>query len=222
MKEKVSMKKHDEMHIAIVANGSCDNLRWLQQQLKPFEVIIAADGGIHHLDRIKMIPNLHVGDFDSSPPAKTNVKRYPKEKNQSDLEIAIDHAKEMGATKISLFCSLGLRLDHLLAGLFLTARTQQPPIFIQEPTQIAFSLTHSFTFKVKKGSTLSFIPLNGIVKNITTHGLKWELKNQDLDYQKYSLSNVATEEEVSIDLQEGILFVIVQVKNNHVFLEDRI
>ncbi len=83
---------------------------------------IAADGGMRHAQALCVVPELWVGDFDSSPAdlseAFPDVPRqpYPAAKAQTDGEIAIEEAIRRGARRLVLAGALGgERSDHALA-----------------------------------------------------------------------------------------------------------
>jgi len=82
---------------------------------------IAADGGMRHARRLGVVPEIWVGDFDSTPQdllaAFPQVERqpYPAAKNETDGAIAVSVALERGARKIVLAGALGgERSDHAL------------------------------------------------------------------------------------------------------------
>jgi len=82
---------------------------------------IAADGGMRHAAALGVVPELWVGDFDSTPPdldgAFPNVPRqpYPAAKAATDGEIAVSEAIERGAKRLILAGALGgERSDHAL------------------------------------------------------------------------------------------------------------
>jgi thiamine pyrophosphokinase len=83
---------------------------------------IAADGGMRHAAALGVVPELWVGDFDSTPAelleAFPDVPRqpYPAAKAQTDGEIAIEEAISRGARRLILAGALGgERSDHALA-----------------------------------------------------------------------------------------------------------
>ena len=105
--------------------GQCRALRGiidprLQRQLDGARVI-AADSGMAHAATLKLVPEIWVGDFDSSPKQLLdhwhNVPRqqHPKEKDASDGELAISEALRRGATSLILVGGMGGQLDHVLA-----------------------------------------------------------------------------------------------------------
>lgn len=87
---------------------------------------IAVDGGIRHFIKRNIKPDLHLGDFDSTDEAMFDfVKRnsieslrYPKEKNESDGELAISYARLNGFEKAVLVGLSSLdRPDHAMFNL---------------------------------------------------------------------------------------------------------
>jgi thiamine pyrophosphokinase len=83
---------------------------------------IAADGGMRHAAALGVMPELWVGDFDSTPQdlsdAFPDVPRqpYPAAKAQTDGEIAIEEAIGRGGRRLILAGALGgERSDHALA-----------------------------------------------------------------------------------------------------------
>lgn len=61
-----------------------------------------------------------IGDFDSGQleePLPFPIERHPVAKDETDSELAIMKAKEMGYKTIILWGALGGRLDHTLANL---------------------------------------------------------------------------------------------------------
>lgn len=83
---------------------------------------IAADGGMRHARGLGVVPEVWVGDFDSTPAdlqdAFPDVPKqpYPAAKAQTDGEIAIEEAIRRGARRLILAGALGgERSDHALA-----------------------------------------------------------------------------------------------------------
>ena len=91
---------------------------------KVFESVYAVDGGFAHLEAIGRAPDLAIGDFDSLGyvPNAARVVRYPIKKDKSDLELALERAKDAQASDIVVYGMLGRRLDHTMAALQLIAR----------------------------------------------------------------------------------------------------
>ncbi len=74
--------------------------------------IIAADSGIRHAGPLDLVPELWVGDFDSSDEADVAEwqhvprKQFPVAKNATDGELAVEEAIAKGATHIVMVGAL--------------------------------------------------------------------------------------------------------------------
>ena len=74
-----------------------------------------------------MIPDIVIGDFDSISSHEikwitekaVETRRFPPEKDQTDFELALDHAMKIGCKEIQVFGALGGRMDHTLANISL-------------------------------------------------------------------------------------------------------
>ncbi len=112
----------------ILAGGEVHITQRLINQLADIELVIAADSGIRHAKALSVTPNLLVGDFDSI--SAEDLKLYehvPRvthqpEKDDLDLELAIQEARAQGATDLSLVGATGSRLDQSLAAIMIAAR----------------------------------------------------------------------------------------------------
>src|SRR5829696_5858200 len=91
--------------------------------------VIAADSGLDHARALGWPVDLVVGDLDSvSVAALTDaratgvaVEEHAAEKDETDLELALDAAVRWGATHVTVVGGHGGRLDHLLANILLLA-----------------------------------------------------------------------------------------------------
>ncbi len=91
--------------------------------------VIAADSGLQQADVLCVPVDLLVGDLDSVDPGRldaaraagTRVEQHPAEKDETDLELALDAAATRGARAVTVVGGHGGRLDHLLANLTVLA-----------------------------------------------------------------------------------------------------
>lgn len=84
------------------------------------DLVIAADGGLTHLSRMGITPDLFVGDFDSTPSAgdSPTVLRHPTVKDDTDMALALRAGEERGYREFYLYGALGgARFDHSIANL---------------------------------------------------------------------------------------------------------
>lgn len=200
--------------VAVVANGEIISYDKTKRLLSTFEKVIAVDGGLDHCEKMKIIPYKIVGDLDSVS-AQTLKKyphvpllKYPREKDESDLELAIDDLLNEDVDFITLFGVLGKRVDHLLYTLYLLTR-HPTKLVIESEDETIFCLQGQKHIKAFPGQTVSLIPLNQ-VSGLTTEGLKWELHHATFDKKFMSLSNICLGNSFKVNVGSGDLLCCLQ------------
>jgi thiamine pyrophosphokinase len=207
-KDQTPMFPHDR--IAIICNAPIENTEKLKEKIATFPVLIAVDGGINHCYKLGLQPDLIVGDFDSADPTIlknfNNIpeKKYPRDKDKTDLEIALELVYHTQVEEIAVFGALGGRTDHTLGNLILLSR-YPGKVFLETDSERMFVIDRQAEIATFPGQLISLIPLNGPVKGIDTVGLKWQLNNAPLDKQFIGISNEALGHRVMISVKEGDL-----------------
>src|ERR1044071_9172934 len=115
--------------ILILANGELPDSNTARSLIRNGDYIICADGGTRHALELGVKPNLIIGDLDSAEPRAlqkfrddgVEIERYPRDKNETDLELAINRAAELNPKQIIIIAALGGRLDQTLANISLLA-----------------------------------------------------------------------------------------------------
>jgi len=209
------------MKIAIFANGESNLDTNDIGIIFPVEKIICANGGTKLALRFDIIPDIIIGDLDSLTEdiskklgdKKIEWKVYPKEKDETDLELAVREAIKFKPKEIYFIGLLGGRIDHLLSNLFFLEKVKDMGI---EPYVIDKNLTiylmkgeEERIFWGNKGDTLSLIPLSDMVDGIFLEGLKYPLQNEPL-YRNLTrgISNEFLVPQAKIKISKGTLFVI--------------
>jgi thiamine pyrophosphokinase len=111
--------------IVIVGNGTLSKkcLTVIQQQ----DYVIGVDKAAYWLIREGRRPDIAIGDFDSVTRQELVqikkyfpfVRRFPKHKDQTDMELAIRYAIGKRPTEVLVFGGAGSRLDHTMATWYL-------------------------------------------------------------------------------------------------------
>ncbi len=207
------------MRIIIVANAPVNADPRLSQIAASADYIIAADGGAQPLAAAGIVPHLLVGDLDSLSNDHVDwliaqgveVQRYAREKDETDLELALLAAVGRNASHIDLFCVLGGRWDHTVATIamlslpMLIGRTVR--IFADGQT-LAIVRDH-ILLDGPVTRTVSLIPLTPTVDGITTTGLAYPLECATLYFERSrGVSNVVTQMPASVLVQSGVLLVV--------------
>jgi thiamine pyrophosphokinase len=206
----------------IFANGELNLPPALGLEIDARDLIIAADGGALHCRKLGIQPQVVIGDFDSLQPDDLNafqasgaqLIRFPSHKDETDLELAFQHAKQRGCRQILLLAALGARWDMSLANILLAAHPAYAGIQVRivDNHQELLFLRSGETLELpgQPGDTLSLIPLDQRVHGITTQGLEYALDDEDLEFgSPRGVSNVFRAECVSISLRKGLLVCMV-------------
>lgn len=201
----------------LFVNGECKNPKRLK--LEAHDYLIAVDGGMQHLNHLALTPHLIIGDMDSIDPldlqsmlAKgVEVEHFPPQKDQTDLELAIDFVLQKGFKRILFIAALGGRFDQSLANLFLLTREDLKDINVcmQDGQESVFLIRREAHIQTLPGDRISLLPLCAPVIGISTKGLRYPLKDENLFPQKTrGISNEALANKVSINIKSGLLLCI--------------
>lgn len=200
---------------ALIANGVIDDYAAVLPLIKSYGCVIAVDGGLRHCQAMGLTPDLIIGDMDSAPPELLEIysqvpkRMFPRDKNETDLELAIMATFTPEIEKMTIFGALGHRTDHHLVNLQLTRRYPHK-VFIETESELIFAFDREVKLQTKPGQTISFIPLGGPVSGVNSQGLKWELYEAAFDKYFMSLSNICLGEEVVISIKQGDLLCVIQ------------
>lgn len=204
-----------------IGNGPTDYVPNLKLYDEKIDIWIGADGGALHLIERGMTVHYAVGDFDSIDPVQkeiilqntTFLDEHPSEKNETDLEIAIEKAIELKPEKIYLFGVTGGRLDHTLINLQLLSRIIKQNIrgIIVDSWNILEMITPDIHKVIKKEQYpyISFIPYTKHVQGITLKGFYYPLENFDISHgSTRCISNQLVEQTGTISYDKGTLLLI--------------
>jgi thiamine pyrophosphokinase len=205
------------LRIIIFANGQYE-YNYIPQV---DDVVLAADGGGLHCLTSDVQPSAVIGDMDSLSEealealkaAGAKILTYPRQKDHTDLELALDYASGMNPSEIIILAGLGGRWDQSIANILLAATYSQAPIRILHGAQ-EFLFLHAgdqLTIQGKPGDIISLIPLGGDARGIRTHGLVHPLEDEPLSFgSTRGISNVLLSESASITLAEGLLLCSIE------------
>ncbi|MFC4557068.1 thiamine diphosphokinase [Virgibacillus kekensis] len=207
--------------IAIVGNGPRKLIPDLRQYASFTDTWIGADRGALTVIENGISPAFAVGDFDSINEREKEVVRsnadsfttYPSEKDQTDLEIALDKAISMDPQEIYLFGVTGGRLDHAMTNiqlLYLLLKKNVKGIIID--TQNRMELTEPGSHEVSRSETfpyISFVPLSKNVEGLTLQGFYYPLNDQSIMWgSTLCISNKLISNYGTFSYREGILLLI--------------
>lgn len=205
--------------VILFVNGELPEPQALRALINDDDLLVAVDGGLAHLERLGLTPHLVIGDLDSADPeliAKyraqgVEIRPFPTDKDETDLEIALDAAIKLAPAKIRIAAALGGRLDQTLANIFLLTRADLAEYdirLIDGHTEV-FLIRDSATISGKAGECVSLLPINGPVTGIRTSGLRYHLDDETLYPERTrGVSNQMSAPTASIAIQSGLLLCI--------------
>jgi len=201
------------MHALIIANGRFPPLQLVRKLIKRADLIVCADGGANHARKLRIKPDVILGDMDSiTPSTKTFFKSIPQllidDQNSTDLEKAIEFCIQRKATSIDVIGWSGDRIDHTTGslGCFKKYGIKVALRFVDSVGELSLIQKWS-QLKMKKGERLSLIPLERCT-GVTTKNLKYGSRNETLELgAREGISNEATASSVTIHLKKGTLLL---------------
>ncbi len=205
--------------IIIFANGELPDLNKARLRLHTDDYIICADGGTQHALALAVQPDLIIGDMDSLEKeqfqrlqnAGVAIELYPRDKNETDLELAIQRAIELNPMQIIIIAALGGRLDQTLANITLLTdlRLSTFDIRLDDGVEEIFICRDQVQVHGRSGDLVSLIPWQGAVSEVETMNLKWPLHKETLYADKTrGISNEMIDDTASISIGSGLLLIV--------------
>jgi len=210
------------MHVLLFANGLANRGTMVERVLTVTQspTIVCADGGAYHALDFGFFPQTIIGDLDSIPPQKVadleqqgaTILRYPSEKDETDLELALYWCAKQGAKTIHILGGLGGRFDQTLANIYLLSLSELDDIHvevIEAEQSIRLLKAGEHHIDGHAGDTISLLPLGDTVEGITTTSLKYPLSNESLVIgPARGVSNVMLDNTATIRIDKGLLIMV--------------
>ncbi len=195
---------------AILLGGDLVVTPRLTSQLRKAR-FIAADSGMMHAAALRIVPELWVGDFDSSGSELTiqyrDVPRetFPPRRTRPMAPSPSPKRLRAAPREIVLLGGLGGQTDHttgLLGPGLQLARTGIPCLMTSGARKPSRSCRAELLLDLPADTRLSFIPFSDVT-GLDLDGVKWPLHKRDVPLgSTLTLSNVTTGP-VTIRLQSG-------------------
>ena len=185
----------------------------LAAPLNEDDFIIAADGGLAHVEKLGITPNGILGDFDSLGYIPTGSTVFPVEKDDTDAMLAVRKGLELGFKEFYLYGSLdGPRLDHTVANF----QTLQ---FLCDHGAQGYLIGKDYIVTAVKDGTLRFddsctgifsvFCMGADAEGVTIKGGKYDAENVSLSAGfPLGVSNHFIGNDVSIRVKKGNLLVL--------------
>lgn len=211
------------MVINILAGGPQNELPNLRESSGEDGLWVGVDRGVFTLLSMGIPPVSAFGDFDSVTEEEfefiqskvKNLNLFQPEKDEPDMELALDWALEQSPRKIRVFGATGGRLDHFFSNIQLLLRTvmdkSSPSIEIIDK-QNTITAVQPGTHKIMNDpgkKYISFIPQTTVVKGLSLSGFKYPLTKHDIPRTStLCISNELIADSGTFSFTEGILLVI--------------
>ena len=212
------------MRAVIFANGDVPNIQNVLPLLADDDYIVSADGGLRYIRTLNLIPAMMIGDLDSvSAEGLQFIKehnvdtiKFPVDKDQTDLELAVQDLADKGFQHIIVVGALGGRLDQTLAniGLISLFAGRNITVELDDGCEHVFLIREKHVLFGKRGDIVSLIPICASAAGISTNGLKYPLVAEELlVYRTRGISNQMAEDTAEISITSGSLLCIHSRKN---------
>jgi thiamine pyrophosphokinase len=182
--------------------------------------VLAADGGLDVCLSAGRRPDICLGDFDSADPvalasvaaAGTLVVRFPAEKDATDLDLAVDHVRGMGASPVLLTAAFSGRLDHTIAALGTLVRAVDLRAVAAEPGMTAYPLStpdnNHLELHLPVGTVVSIIAFEPGTM-VSAEGLRYPLRQTSLlAHSSLGVSNVVVHPWQTVTVHAGTAVVM--------------
>jgi thiamine pyrophosphokinase len=211
------------MIINILAGGPENLLPDLNEYENDQVIWAGVDRGVFYLLKQGVKPSIAFGDFDSVSPEElafiethvSELRRFKPEKDETDMELALNWALGQKPERIQVFGATGGRLDHLFANVQLLIdpllkENNADIILIDSHNQLSVRGPGTYTIqKNTKEKYISFVPVTLTITNLTLEGFKYPLKNRHISIgSTLCISNELIDDYGTFSFSEGILLVI--------------
>lgn len=213
---------------AAPAAGGADHYAGLIARAK---TVVAADGGLLTVLAAGRVPDVCVGDFDSTPPqalaqaaeAGSAIIRYPTAKDLSDLDLALEVARERGDAPVVVCAAFTGRIDHTLAAFGTLLSGADLGAYADEPEWFAVPLDSlarpSCRLEVPPGVVVSILAFGGPA-TVSAEGFEYALDRTSLEASSsLGLSNVTGMSSQSVLAHDGRVLVIVNRRSDALTLQ---
>lgn len=182
------------------------------------DLVIAADGGLQHTNKLDIRPDIILGDFDSLGYTPEGANVYPVEKDDTDAMLAVRRGLQLGYREFLLYGSLdGPRLDHTVANfqtLQYLADHGAVGYLIGNTTMVTVVKDGSIAFPAGATGTVSVFCMGPDAQGVTLEGLYYPLQNGTLTPGfPLGVSNHFTGANAKISVEKGSLLVLWDREN---------
>ena len=182
------------------------------------DYILAADGGLRHLNKLNITPHGIIGDFDSLGYVPDGAQVFPVEKDDTDAMLAARKGLELGYREFLFYGALdGPRLDHTVSNFqtlqFLADRGAKGYL-IGKDYIVTVIKEETVEFPAEAEGILSLFCLGPNAEGVTLKNLHYPLENGTLTSGfPLGVSNHFIGKSAKITVNSGSLLALWDRKN---------
>ncbi|WBL35047.1 thiamine diphosphokinase [Tepidiforma flava] len=199
------------MRALVIAHGEPPSAGLLRELAAGAGLVVAADGGALVALDAGVMPDWVVGDLDTMdqfPAAPIPRERFVRDADPetTDLEKAIRFALARGAAGVDVAAAGGGRGDHALANLSVLVLFAEHDVVLHDDLFAVWLVRGRTEVAGEPGTVVSLIAPGGC-RGVTTRGLRWELRDDDLPFSPRGVHNELVGARAEVEVREGALLV---------------
>ncbi len=204
----------------LIGSGENIPLNRLEKEINISDLVVAVDGGMNYLTQLDILPDLLIGDEDSINKisldriVKNNIKSlsFPREKDSTDMELALNYLYKQGCDELLIFGGIGSRIDHSLGNIFLLNRAYDLGMkarIIANNNEIIL-IDNNYTVSKSKDEYVSILPISTGGACVSLRGFKYPLDRYFIEYgSTIGISNEVLQAKGYIEVHEGRVLVFI-------------
>ena len=182
------------------------------------DYILAADGGLRHLEKLNTAPHGIIGDFDSLGYVPAGAQVFPVEKDDTDAMLAARKGLALGYRDFIFYGSLdGPRLDHTISNfqtLQFLANRGATGYLVGKNYIVTVIQEETLEFPAEAEGILSLFCLGPDAEGVTLENLHYPLENARLTSGfPLGVSNHFIGKRARITVQKGSVLALWNRKN---------
>ena len=206
------------MRCLIISGGEYSKIKLTDK----YDLVIACDKGYLHAKKLKIVPDIIVGDFDSSKEpvschkggnCESAIIKVDTEKDDTDTGLAIKYALRNGYKDIDIVCALGKRLDHTLANISMLkyiCENGAKGRIISNDIELIVIGKGKIKLTKRSNSYLSIFSLSDKSKINYIKGTKYDTKNIILKNSfPLGISNEFKGKVAEVSVEKGIILISI-------------
>lgn len=202
------------MRIIIVAGSKYQNFHTFKYENEDF--LIGIEDGAYEIIKRGYQLDLAIGDFDTTTHYQEildkalSVKKFPKEKDEIDLELALKYIIDYNLnSKILIYNATLGRIDHELITIKLLIKYHNLDIHLMNEFEEVMYLTNNYQI-IKSNIRFSLIPLEKV--ELEVKGSLYELPRTTLNILDcYTSSNMTLDVPTNIYIYNGGIILVKEV-----------